>query len=103
MAGKESFKTVEEYRAYYRAYRFNNREKLRLYNYEYNRKWREEHGMEHDRARNKVASAIRSGTLVKLPCEVCGEVKSQGHHEDYSKPLEVIWLCAVHHKEKHMK
>ncbi len=33
-------------------------------------------------------------------CSLCGSVKFvQGHHMDYSKPLEVIWCCApCHHK-----
>ncbi len=57
--------------------------------------------------RNKAYSivyiATRNGTLVKQPCEHCLEVnwKSEAHHEDYSKPLEVIWLCKLHHRLKH--
>jgi hypothetical protein len=35
------------------------------------------------------------------PCEMCGE-KGQRHHEDYSKPLEVRFLCAFHHKQLHV-
>lgn len=48
------------------------------------------------RARRKVASAIRSGLLVRPSvCSRCGisETKINGHHHDYSKPLEVEWLC----------
>lgn len=45
----------------------------------------------------KVSYAIRHGKLKKLPCQVCGDPKSESHHEDYSKPLEVIWLCRTHH------
>jgi hypothetical protein len=45
--------------------------------------------------------AVRSGRLVRKPCEVCGEPKSEGHHEDYHKPLEVVWLCRRHHKLAH--
>lgn len=51
------------------------------------------------RARDAVANAIRRGKLSRLPCEVCGEVKSEAHHGDYSKPLEVRWLCRPHHLE----
>ncbi len=54
-------------------------------------------------ARAAVNHAINAGKLTRLPCEVCGTPKSQGHHEDYNKPLEVIWLCPIHHAEKHKK
>lgn len=50
-----------------------------------------------------MKNAIRRGELEQKPCEVCGNIKSQGHHEDYSKPLEIIWLCAKHHNEAHKK
>jgi hypothetical protein len=45
-----------------------------------------------------VSNAIRDGRLEKLPCVVCGDSNSHAHHDDYSKPLEVRWLCAKHHK-----
>ena len=48
-----------------------------------------------------VANAIKSGKLVKQPCSVCGNEKSEAHHEDYSKPLDVWWLCSQHHKDRH--
>lgn len=35
----------------------------------------------------------RRGKLKKQPCQMCGAVTSEKHHEDYSKPLEVQWLC----------
>lgn len=95
------FKTVEEYRNYYREYRRKNKEKLLLYNKEYITNWRNINGREHDYARDRLNSAVRNGKLKRLPCEKCGESKSHGHHEDYSKPLDVIWLCAIHHKERH--
>jgi hypothetical protein len=32
-------------------------------------------------------------------CSACGvECKPQGHHPDYSKPLEVVWLCRPCHR-----
>ncbi len=52
-------------------------------------------------ARQKVANAIKTGRLIRLPCEICGAVKSEGHHEDYEKPLEVLWLCRKHHSALH--
>lgn len=48
-----------------------------------------------------VANAIRKGDLIKLPCEICGNDKSNAHHDDYAKPLSVRWLCDDHHKEWH--
>lgn len=54
------------------------------------------------RAHDLVAYAIRIGTLIKQPCEVCGKDSHVAHHDDYDKPLDVRWLCATHHKEWHM-
>lgn len=53
-------------------------------------------------AHSAVNNAIRDGRLEKLPCR-CGECAVEGHHPDYGKPLEVIWLCEKHHKEEHRK
>lgn len=52
-----------------------------------------------NRARQKINNLIRSGTLEKLPCQICGETKVEAHHTDYRKPLEVQWLCRTHHLE----
>ncbi len=53
------------------------------------------------RAHYLVSVALTTGELVKLPCHVCDDFNSQAHHEDYSKPLEVMWLCQTHHSERH--
>jgi len=58
---------------------------------------------EKPRAYGIVMRAIRSGKLKRQPCEVCGTLKVVAHHEDYSKPLEVNWLCRKHHNEHHRK
>lgn len=55
------------------------------------------------RAHQRVTDAIRRGKIIRLPCNICGELKSEGHHEDYSKPLDVIWLCRIHHREADKK
>lgn len=52
-------------------------------------------------ARNAVNNALRDGAIVKLPCEMCGSEWSQAHHEDYSKPLDVKWLCFNCHRLAH--
>jgi protein-arginine kinase activator protein McsA len=35
------------------------------------------------------------------PCEVCGVGKTDKHHPDTSKQLDVVWLCRLHHKQAH--
>lgn len=52
-------------------------------------------------ARAYLNTYVSRGKIVRQPCEVCGEKKSEAHHKDYSKPLEVIWLCREHHFENH--
>ena len=52
-------------------------------------------------AHNAVARAIKKGDLVRSPCIRCGKEKSVAHHEDYDKPLEVMWLCQPCHKQRH--
>ncbi len=51
------------------------------------------------KARRKLAYAVRTGKLLKQPCEVCGSTKVQAHHDDYRKPLSVRWFCFKHHRE----
>ena len=51
------------------------------------------------RARVVVNHAIKKGVLLKPPaCAWCsGRGRIEGHHIDYHKPLEVIWLCTACH------
>lgn len=51
------------------------------------------------KARNAVSNAIRDGRLIKEPCRICGDSKSQAHHPDYRRPLFVQWYCFKHHRE----
>ena len=55
-----------------------------------------------DRANQIVRIEKKHGRLVPQPCEVCGKEKVDAHHEDYSKPLEVVWLCKKHHRQLHI-
>lgn len=52
-------------------------------------------------AHTATCNAIRDGKLIRQPCEVCGESRAEAHHDDYSKPLDVRWLCKRHHDEWH--
>ena len=54
-------------------------------------------------ARYKAQRAVRAGRLVRQPCEVCGSPVTDAHHDDYTKPVEVRWLCRKHHAEHHHK
>lgn len=58
---------------------------------------------EKNAARRKLSDAIRRGRLIPKPCEKCGILPSEGHHTDYTKPLDVMWLCKRHHVEIHVK
>ena len=44
-----------------------------------------------------VRTYVKRGSIKREPCEVCGSRQSEGHHTDYSKPLQVTWLCREHH------
>jgi hypothetical protein len=68
-----------EVRAWYRAYRVAGGERERL-----------------QRAARNAARA-----LPRQPCEKCGAQKAHAHHDDYSKPLVVRWLCPADHVEWH--
>lgn len=48
-----------------------------------------------------VQRALSQGKLMKQPCEVCGAEVVDAHHDDYSKPLKVRWLCRTHHTRLH--
>lgn len=61
----------------------------------------EKNNKEKKRAHSRVFQAVKRGELIKAPCIKCGHKIVHGHHEDYSKPLNVVWLCARHHSEHH--
>ena len=65
-----------------------------------NKNWRNE-DKRRVKAHNAVSRAIKSGNLLKMPCVRCDNEKSVAHHEDYDKPLEVMWLCQPCHKQRH--
>lgn len=62
----------------------------------YQAEWRSKNPDKY-RAYMAVSNALRSGRLVRQPCERCGK-RAQAHHADYSKPLDVRWLCVVCHR-----
>jgi hypothetical protein len=60
---------------------------------------RRREGTPEQKQRIVARAAVRG--LERQPCEVCGEPKTHAHHEDYSQPLMVRWLCRPHHEERH--
>lgn len=88
----------DHYQAYERKREQQPERRLKLF--KYLRTMREVHP-EHNRARQLVNYHIRAGKLVKKPCEFCGSTKVEAHHDDYSKPLDVRWLCHRHHRMVH--
>jgi ribosomal protein S27AE len=97
-ATKHRNKNLEKIRAYDRE-RAKEPERIKATT-EINRAWRAE-DKRRQVAHNAIARAIRNGSLVRIPCIRCGEHKSLAHHEDYDKPLEVMWLCQPCHKQRH--
>jgi hypothetical protein len=89
---------LEKIRAYDRA-RSKNQKRMKA-NVEITRAWRLQ-DKRRRAAHSAVSSAIKSGKLVRMPCERCGCEKSVAHHEDYDLPLDVNWLCQPCHKQRH--
>lgn len=53
-------------------------------------------------AQRLVYRAIETGALVRpATCARCPAPKPHAHHEDYSKPLDVVWLCSKCHAARH--
>jgi hypothetical protein len=46
-----------------------------------------------------VSNALADGSLAKRPCVVCGR-RAEAHHDDYSRPLDITWLCRFHHRKR---
>ena len=61
--------------------------------------WKREHPKRRA-AQVSLGNAVRCGRVKPMPCWVCGE-KAEAHHPDYSRPLDVVWLCPSHHKQAH--
>lgn len=61
---------------------------------------------EQRKAHSLVSYAVKCGRISKPKhCDDCGiEAKRiHGHHEDYSKPLDVAWLCVPCHGKRHRR
>lgn len=87
-------RNVEKYRESSRQARRKNPESHRMSSLRHREKYPEK-----EKARKAISNAIRDGRIVRPDhCSKCGLIcKPQAHHADYSKPLEVTWLCKICH------
>lgn len=101
----------EKRKTYLREWRARNRERVNQQSRAYTERHRERRlasSRAHDArfperkaARKIVRLAMLRGEVERKLCEKCGSQESQAHHEDYSKPLDVRWLCAACHGKEH--
>lgn len=104
-----------EYYKQYDAMRFQNDPKVKARHIRYQKtergkqkrsaakaKWVEEN-KEKRAAHVLLGHSIRSGRVSKPDkCEICGVGgRIHGHHEDYTKPLDVVWVCPQCHVDIH--
>jgi len=92
-AAKHRAENIDRIRAYDRG-RGNRQD------YGYLKEWREKYPNKY-KAHNLVNNHKRAGNISEQPCEYCGSLKVVAHHDDYSKPLNIRWLCQAHHKQWH--
>ena len=87
-----------ELREYHRLWRLENPERIAGYTRNFRTKFPEK-----AKAYSAISKAIQRNRLKRQPCQVCGEFPTHAHHEDYSRPLDVDWLCTAHHHLVHRK
>ncbi len=103
----------DKVRAYDRKYRSEHREPLREKCKRYRGRNQQEIYRRHQqwRAANparaavmgRARAAVYTSELEPQPCEICGDTTNiHAHHPDYSKPLDVRWLCSAHHRQLHV-
>ena len=104
MGRKRKYKTPEEaeeaYRKGDREYQQKKRAMGLVDKTEEYRIWRKKNPLGAN-AHSKLNIAIKNGKIKRSACVVCGRKNAYGHHQDYKKPYDVIWLCPIHHKLIH--
>jgi hypothetical protein len=80
----------------------SGRKRIRKNNQPRKREWRRINKDKHA-AHRALERAVRNGTIVKPDlCAYCGaKCNPDGHHEDYTRRFDVIWLCHVCHLKLH--
>src|SRR3990172_3681845 len=74
----------------------------------YLRKWRRTHSLNQEQRMKSNCRCYariyqKRGKIISKPCEKCGSLNPQRHHEDYNKPLDIVFLCRECHLEYHKK
>lgn len=65
------------------------------------KKWRDKNPAAY-KAQAALGNAVRDGKIKKEPCLFCEAVDHvHAHHRDYSRPLDVVWVCAKCHHRLH--
>ncbi len=79
----------------------DNPEKHKAYQVKATKKWISRNPDKY-KAHYMVNNAVRAGKMTRAAvCERCNtEGKTEGSHDDYSKPFEVEWLCRPCHRKK---
>ena len=88
----------ETYRAKSKRYYYTHKEEIAKKRKEFNKL-----NQDKMQAHGKARTALYNGSLLRQPCEVCGETKSHAHHDDYSQALKVRWLCSPCHQLWHSR
>lgn len=119
-------KNPEKYREKAKTWRNNNKDKISEYGKKYShsdkgratyKKYYEDHKSEfierakrsikrypnERRAHSIVNKHLSLGKIERRPCEICGNPKTDAHHDDYNKPLDIRWLCRKCHADWHSK
>lgn len=112
----KEYRKTKKWKEWYDNYYLNNKKKLKIKSREYNitdkaKNYKKEYKIKYPlkyKASKKMEYAVYSHKILKP--NICSNCKKEykktaihGHHFDYNKPLEVIWLCCKCHLELHTK
>lgn len=67
---------------------------------EYRKRLLEKHP-ERFKAREYLNHKMKRGEIKRLPCLICNNRDTEGHHYDYEQMGKVLWLCKRHHNQLH--
>lgn len=89
----------DKFSSYLKKWRLSNPEYFK----EYQKSYREKDGVKQKiKARSVVNSHLRNGRIVREICSFteCEEI-GHAHHDNYSRPLDIVWVCRKHHENLH--